>query len=541
MKKYVIGVDFGTLSARAVVLDVYEKKIVSEFTSSYKHGVMDSQLPDGTQLPEGFALQHPQDYIESLSASVKGAVTTANISPDEVGGIGVDFTSSTVLPIDKEGTPLAIYDEFKNEPHAYVKLWKHHSAQGEADEFTAVAKSRGESWLSIYGGVVSSEYMFPKILETARQAPKVYEKAYRFIEAGDWLNMILTGKETHAAAFVGYKSFWNAENGYPSNDYFVAVDPLLDKVVGTKVSTDISTVDKNAGQLSQKGAKLVGLDVGTPVSLAMLDAHAAMPALNITDNGRLMLILGTSGCHLINSDKEITVDGICGRVKNGVFPNTTTYEAGQQCFGDAFDWFVSNCVPKAYFDEAEKDGKSIFQYLTEKAAELQIGESGIVALDWFNGNRSVLVNSRLKGALIGLTIHTKPYEIYRALLEAASFGTRRIVEQFESFGIRISAVSVAGGIANKNPLLMQIMADVLGRELEVTSTTQAAALGSAIYASVAGGFYSDIVLASRELSAPISKKYVPVPDNSKSYDKLYEEYLTLHDYFGKTNMIMERL
>ena len=541
MKKYVIGVDFGTLSARAIVLRVSDKTVVSESVFEYRHGVMDKSLPSGVSLPDGFALQHPADYIEALRESVRGAIKKSEVSSSEIGGIGVDFTASTVLPIDKNGTPLAFDERFKNEPHAYVKLWKHHGAQKEADDFTKAAKDRGEKWLDSYGGIVSAEFMLPKILETARYSKDVYDNTYRFIEAGDWINLLLTGNETHAAAFAGYKAFWNEKNGYPTNEYFKSVDILLDGIVGTKISDRINPVSEKAGFINKYGSELTGLDIGTPVSLAMLDAHAAMPALNTTANGNMMIILGTSACHIINSDKEDVVDGIFGCVKNGVIPGKITYEAGQQCFGDAFDWFVSNCVPKSYYDEANKNGIGIHTLLTEKAQQLKIGESGIIALDWFNGNRSVLVNSRLSGMLVGVTIQTQPEEIYRALLEAAVFGAKRITDQFEAFGISIDKITAAGGIASKNALLMQIMADVLNKEIFVCNTTQAAALGSAVYASVAGGFYDDVIIASADLSPEVKAVYRPIEENVIKYKALYSEYLTLHDYFGKTNMVMERL
>lgn len=541
MCRYVIGVDFGTLSARAVLLNVDNGDIIGEFTSKYAHGVMDEYLCTGKKLPDNFALQHPEDYIEALERSVKGVVSASGIDSTTVGAIGIDFTASTVLPIDENGTPLAFVDEFVDEPHAYVKLWKHHGAQKEADDLARVAVERGEEWLDSYGGTVSAEFMIPKILETARSAPEVYRRAYRFVEAGNWITMLLTGRETNASAFAGFKAFWDEEKGFPSNEYFCAVDPKLEGLIGMKIYDEISSVSCRAGTLCNKGSELTGLKEGIPVSLAMLDAHAAMPALNITDNGNLMLILGTSACHIINCDKQLSIDGIFGRVKNGVIPGLTTYEAGQQCFGDAFDWFVSECVPTHCIEEAQKEGKSIHQYLSEKAAKLDIGRSGIVALDWFNGNRSVLVNSKLSGMLLGITIRTKPEEIYRALLEAASFGTRRIIDQFTSNGIEIKCITAAGGIANKNSLLMQIMADVTDREIKVCSTTQAAALGSAIYASVAGGFYSDVTEAAEKLSAPISKTYTPISSNVTKYQSLYKEYLELHDYFGRSNLVMERL
>ncbi len=540
-KKYVIGVDFGTLSARAVVLDVTSGSVVSESTSHYAHKVMDKVFLNGEKLPDGFALQHPRDYLDSLAESVVGAVKASGAHKEEIGGIGVDFTASTVLPIYEDGTPLAFDECFGVEPHAYAKLWKHHGAQNEADDFTRVARERGEAWLGVYGGTVSSELMLPKILETARKAPSVYEKAWRFVEAGDWINMILTGVESHAAAFAGYKAFWGEGRGFPSNDYFKAVDPLLDGVIGTKVSENISDISKKAGALSRKGAALLGLLEGTPVALAMIDAHAAMPAVGAIDKGSLMMILGTSACYIVNSDEEKTVDGIFGYAKNAVIDGKVTYEAGQACFGDVFDWYSKNCIPEAYTAEARKTGVSILEYITQKAEGLEAGENSLIALDWFNGNRSVLLNSRLSGMILGLTLTTTPEEIYRALMESVSFGARRIIEQFESYGIEVSSIIASGGIAGKNTLLMQIMSDVLGREIRVADTTQAGALGSAIYAAAAGGFFEDVTSASKALSVNVSRVYSPKEENKKVYDKLYAEYLQLHDYFGRENAVMSRL
>ena len=532
MAKYVIGIDYGTLSGRTVLVNVETGEEVAEATLSYAHAVMDETLPNGQKLPANYALQHPNDYLEVLRSTVPSVLAQANIKANEVVGLGIDFTACTVLPIDKEGTPLCMKKEYENEPHAYVKLWKHHAAQPEADEITALAAKRNEPWLPIYGGKISSEWALPKILEVLREAPEIYENADRFLEAADWLSLMLTDTETHSAAFAGYKALWNAETGYPNDAFMTALDERLHGIVGTKLSENVLGMDKIAGTMSTRGASITGLPVGIPVALPMIDAHAAMPALGITGDGDLMMIMGTSTCHILNSIQGKNVEGICGYVKDGVIPGCYTYEAGQAAVGDSFDWFVKNCVPASYTDEAKERGINIHKLLREKASKLNVGESGLLALDWFNGNRSILVNANLTGLILGMTLQTKPEEIYRALIEATAYGTLVIVEQYEQNGIALNSICAAGGIAQKDEMMMQIYADVLGREIRIAASTQAGALGSAIYASVAAGIYSDVKTAAEKLAKPDLKVYKPNEENHKAYSKLYTEYKKLHDYFG---------
>ena len=540
MKQYVIGIDYGTLSGRTVLVDTETGKEVAEAMLSYAHGVMDEKLPCGKKLPANYALQHPNDYLEVLRSTVKEVLKKARVSATDVVGIGIDFTACTVLPIDKYGTPLCMKEEYETEPHAYVKLWKHHAAQPEADEITALAEKRGEPWLPIYGGKISSEWVLPKLLQVLREAPEIYEKTDRFIEAADWLSLMLTGTETHSAAFAGYKGLWNVECGYPNDAFMTALDKRLHGVVGTKLSENVLGMDQIAGHLSLRGAALTGLPVGIPVALPMIDAHAAMPALNITGDGDLMMIVGTSTCHILNSTQGKNVEGICGYVKDGVIPGFYTYEAGQAAVGDGFDWFVKNCVPASYTDEAKEKNINIHMLLREKASKLKVGESRLLALDWLNGNRSILVNANLTGLILGLTLQTKPEEIYRALIEATAYGTRVIVEQYEQNGIEIKSICAAGGIAQKDEMMMQIYADVLNREIRIAGSTQAGALGSAIYASIAAGIYPDIKSAAEKMSQLDLKAYQPNQENHKAYSKLYAEYKRLHDYFGKgENRVME--
>lgn len=538
MKTYTIGIDFGTLSGRCVLVDCESGQEIAQSVCDYAHGVMDETLPNGKKLPPLFALQHPADYLEVVKTTVREVLIKSGIAPEQVKGIGIDFTACTVLPVDANGTPLCMLPEFEDEPHAYVKLWKHHAAQPEADELNALAEKRNESWLKAYGGRISSEWALPKLLETLRNAPQVYEKTARFMEAADWLVSKLIGEEIHSLPFAGYKGLYH-KGEYPSNAFMTALDKGLDGVVGTKLSEKIVGFDRPAGKLCQEGADLTGLPVGTVVAAPQIDAHAAMPALQITGDGELMLIMGTSSCHIVNTMESNDVAGICGYVPDGVIPGLVTYEAGQAAVGDIFDWFVKNAVPAAYAEEAAEKRINLHSLLTEKAEKLAVGQTGLVALDWFNGNRSVLDDSRLSGMILGLTLGTKPEHIYRALLEATAYGTKMILD---TLAFPVTTIKVAGGIANKNPLLMQIYADVLGRTIGVTQSTQAAALGSAIYGAVAAGIYPDFTAAAAAMGAPVAKTYTPNPENQKAYKKLYAEYVTLHDYFGRGgNDVMKRL
>lgn len=541
-KHYVIGIDFGTLSGRAVLVDADCGSELAEAVMEYPHGVMDATLPDGQVLPPKFALQHPADYTDVLRTVIRQVLERADIGAEQVAGLCIDFTACTLLPLDRDGVPLCLKPEWAHEPHAYVKLWKHHAAQPEADEINALAEARGEAWLADYGGKLSCEWALPKILEVLRHAPEVYAATDRFTEAGDWLSRVLTGEETHSAIFAGYKATWNAQSGYPSVAFFSALDPRLHGIVGTKLSENVRHVGGLAGVLSADGAELTGLPAGLPLALPMIDGHAAMPAMHITGEGEMMLVVGTSSAHMINSPVRMQIPGICGYVEDGVIPGYCTYEAGQACVGDGFAWFVRNCVPAGYAEAAAREGKDLHAYLRERAEKLRPGESGLVALDWLNGNRNILINSKLSAVMLGMTLSTKPEEMYRAWIEATAYGTRMIIERYEAYGVKIGSICAGGGIAQKDAMMMQIYADVTGKEIRVAGTRQAGALGSAMYAAVAGGIYPDIKAASDRMAPPDAAVYRPVPENRTAYEALYREYRILHDYFGRgANRVMERL
>lgn len=541
MSKYIIGIDYGTLSGRCVLVDAKSGEECAESVLNYPHGVIDTVFLDGTPLPDGYALQHPSDYLDVLRFTIADVLDRVDAKPSDVAGIGIDFTACTVLPVDGQFSPLCMKDGFRENKHAYVKLWKHHAAQYCSEEATELALRRQEPWLNAYGGTVSCEWMLPKVLQVAREAPEVFEATHRFMEAADWLSYELTGKETHSAVFAGYKGLWNATTGYPSNDYMKELDPLLDGIIGTKISADVHTMDGIAGYINENGALVTGLEIGTPVALPMIDAHASMAALNVTRESDFIAVVGTSIGQMVNSAEEKTVDGICGYVRDGVIPGLYTYEAGQAAVGDTFAWFIDNCVPSKYESEAKCRGVSIHTVLEEKARKYLPGQSGLMAINWWNGSRSLPVNYALSGMILGMTLRTRPEEIYRALLESTVYGLRRMIEQYESSGIRVGSVCLAGGIAKKNELMMQIYADVLNREVKIAQSAQSGAFGSAMYAAVAAGLYASVTEAADALASKDYKLYTPDPENAAKYESLYREYLELSEYFSTQNKIMERL
>ena len=545
-KKYSIGVDYGTQSGRAVLVDVSDGSVIAQSTKMYTHGVMEEYLPDGTKLAPDWALEHPADYIEVLEYTIPAILKESGVNAEDVIGLGIDFTACTMLPIDKAGTPLCFKDELKSNPHAWLKLWKHHAAQEQANRLNQVAEERGEDFLARYGGKISSEWMFPKIMQILEEAPEIYEQTDRFMEAADWVVLQLTGVEARNSCTAGYKAMWHKKNGYPSTEFFKALDSRLEHVVEEKLSKNILPQGAKAGELTEAMAEKTGLLAGTAVAVANVDAHVAVPAVGITEPNKLLMIIGTSTCDIMCGTVEKIVPGMCGVVEDGVLPGFYGYEAGQSCVGDHFEWLVKNCVPGSYYEEAESKGMNIHQLLTEKAAQLQIGESGLLALDWWNGNRSVLVDVDLTGLMLGMTLTTKPEEMYRALIEATAYGKNIIIENFEASGVAVDQLYACGGISKKNAMMMQIYADVTNKEIFIGASDQAPALGSAMFGAVAAGAvkggYNSIFDAAKVMGKVEDKTYRPIPENVEKYRKLYEEFKLLHDYFGRgSNDVMKRL
>jgi L-ribulokinase len=547
MGKYALGLDFGTLDMRAVLVNVKNGEELAISVYTYSDGVIDKILPDGkTKLVPEWALQNPKDYISALEYTIPEVLKKANITPEDIIGIGIDFTSCTMLPIDKEGMPLCLKEEWKSNPHAWVKLWKHHAAEPYANKLREIALKRNEKFIHRYGGKISSEWMFPKIWQILEEAPQVYQAADRFMEAGDWIVLQLTGQEKRSSCNAGYKAIWDKREGYPSPDFFEALHPKLKKVVEEKLSSEIYSIGTKAGGLTPRMAQLTGLKEGTPIAVGIIDSHSAAPSTTATNPGKMILVMGTSICHMLLSNEQKLIPGIPGVVEDEIFPGYFGYETGQAAVGDIFDWFVSNCVPNSYEKEAQKLGINIYRLLENKASKLRPGESGILALDWWNGNRSILDNADLSGMILGFTLRTKPEEVYRALIEATAFGTRIIIETFEKNGLIVEELYACGGMPHKDELLMQIYADVTGRKIKIASSLQASALGAAMFGSLAAGSklggYDSIEEAIAHMASLKKKTYIPIRENVQVYNQLFSEYQKLHDYFGRGgNKIMETL
>jgi len=537
---YVVGVDFGTLSARALVVRVSDGSEVGTAVSEYRHGVIDRSLAGHGELPPDWALQDPADYTAALGVVIPAALREAGVDPGQVIGIATDFTASTCMPVLADGTPLCQLPGLAARPHAYPKLWKHHAAQPHADRINAVAHERGEKWINRYGGKISSEWQFAKALQVLDEDAEMYRRADRWIEAADWIIWQLCGTETRNACTAGYKGIYQ-DGSYPSREYLAALDPRFAGFADGKLAHPISPLGGRAGGLTPAAAALTGLPEGIAVAIGNVDAHVTVPAAGPVAPGKMVAIMGTSTCHVMNGTALAEVPGMCGVVDGGIVAGLWGYEAGQSGVGDIFAWFTANGVPGEFAEQARRRGVPLPQLLDEQAAAQPPGANGLIALDWENGNRSVLVDAGLSGAIVGLTLATTAPEIYRALLEATAFGTRLIIETFKASGVPVTELVVAGGLTKSAPI-MQVYADVTRQPLSVIGSAQGPALGSAIHAAVAAGAYPDVPAAAQVMGRIETDVYRPDAARADVYDELYAEYARLHDYFGRgANQVMYRL
>jgi L-ribulokinase len=527
-----VGVDFGTLSGRAVVVRVADGAELGSAVFEYPHGVLDETLPaTGRPLPPDWALQVPADYVGVLRNAVPAALRDAGVDGGDVVGIATDFTACTMVPTTADGTPLCELPEFEGHPHAYVKLWKHHSAQPQAVRINELARTRGEKWLPRYGGLISSEWEFAKALQVLEEAPDVYAAMRHWVEAADWIVWQLTGTYVRNACTAGYKGILQ-DGQYPSRDFLRELAPGFETFVADKLEHPLGALGSRAGSLTAEAAAWTGLPEGIAVAVGNVDAHVTAPAAQAVEPGQMVAIMGTSTCHVMNGAELREVPGMCGVVDGGIVPGLWGYEAGQSGVGDIFGWFAEHGVPASY------DGH---EHLTRLAARQEIGEHGLIALDWHSGNRSVLVDHELSGVIVGQTLATRAEDTYRALLEATAFGTRKIIETFTEAGVPVTELIIAGGLV-KNALLMQIYADVTNLPLSVIGSEQGPALGSAIHAAVAAGAYPDVRAAAAAMGSVRRAVYQPVPAHVAAYEELYAEYTALHDYFGRGgNDVMHRL
>ncbi|WP_240371278.1 ribulokinase [Anoxybacteroides rupiense] len=544
--KYVFGIDFGTESARAVLVHVQSGKLITAAVGCYPHGIITEKLPGSEQeLERNWVLQHPEDYLYALKDTVKRCLEHSRIDVKNIIGIGIDFTASTILPIKKNGLPLCLDPKYKENPHSWVKLWKHHAAHKEAALINQISHQRQEYFLRRYGGEISEEWMLPKILQILHESPEVYEAADKFIEAGDWIVMQLVGSERRSSCMAGYKGMWSKQIGFPSEEYFQAIHPRFKHFTKEKLNERIYPVGSRAGFLTKGMADELGLTESVAVSVSMIDAHAAVLGAGVTQPGKMVLAMGTSICHMCIDRREIFVPGISGVVEDGILPGYFGYEAGQSAGGDSLLWFIKNGVPSHLMDEAVRSGDSIYQILEDKASRLQPGEHGLIALDWWNGNRSILKDANLSGLIIGLTLQTKPEHLYRALMESLAFGTKKILNAFYENGIKINEIYACGGLAEKNKLLMQLFADITGKKMYVVTLPYASAMGAAVLAATAAGKenggWDTIEEAMYRMIHYEPIVYQPNEQNKAIYHQLFTWYEFLYDYFGKESMLMKEI
>ncbi len=532
MKKYAIGVDFGSLSGRAVLVDVSDGTILASSVMEYPHGIMEHSLPNGKRLPAEWSLHHPADYLKVLEYIVPEVLKAGSVSARDVYSVGLDCTASSVMPVTGEGVPLCFLPEYEDEPHAYIHLWKHHAAQPQADRMTEKALERNEKWLQAYGGKISCESALPKLWQLLDEAPHIYDAMAYWIEAVDWLVWQLCGNMMISSCCAGYKYLYCAPEGYPSEDYMASLDPRLAHVYRDKCAMPVAPVFSKAGTLTEGMSRRLGLNPGIAVAVGMVDAHACAPAAGITGPGEMVMILGTSACMMMCGKTYRSVPG-CYAIKDGLLPGLWGYEGGQNSVGDLFSWMLRECVPEHILQEARDKQISIHEYLTELASQKKPGESGLLALDWFNGNRSVLMDAGLTGMIMGLTLRTQPEDIYRALAEAAAYGARMIIDSFREEGLNVDKLLVTGGISQKNRMMMQIYADVLDMPVRVLPSSHGSALGSAIAGAVAAGCYDTVQDAIRHMAPKEDRVYQPDPESRQIYERLYRLYAKLYRTYGQ--------
>jgi L-ribulokinase len=542
VNQFALGLDFGTESARAVLVEVGSGETISTKTHRYSDGVIDEQLPGKDEkLPPDWALQNPDDWLASLQGIIHQIFQESQVDPKSVIGVGVDFTSSTLVPTLSDSTALCTLEAHRDQPHAWPKLWKHHAAKPQSDKVNELAIQRKEAWITRYGGKISSEWLIPKALEILEGSPEIYSTMDRFVEGADWITWQLTGQLARNACCAGYKATWHKHEGFPSEAFLAALHPELTNLYSEKLTGPIVPPGTKVGTLTEGWAKRLGLQTGTAVAAGIIDAHAAVIGGGVSSPGAMFMIMGTSTCHMLLAEEEILVEGISGVVEDGIVPGFFAYEAGQVSAGDIFSWFIKNNTPSTYQEEAASRGISLHDLFSEKAGILQSGESGLVALDWWNGCRTPLVDSDLNGMVIGYSLNTSPEEIYRALIESTAFGTRLIVELFRKKGIPISKIRAGGGLT-KNNLLLQIYADILGIPIEITASEQVSAQGAAILGAFAGGAYESVADAIESMAAKPSRAIVPDDRNFGVYSSLYDEYRRLVELFGRDpQSVMKRL
>ena len=522
---YTIGIDFGTESGRVLLLEAATGVELGVRVVNYASGVIDRVLPESDEpLPPDWALQDPADWVTVLETGIPSVLADADVPPARVVGLGIDFTSCTVLPVTAAGVPLCALPRWRSRRHAWPKLWKHHAAQRVADRLNDVALERREDFLSRYGGRISSEWYFPKLIEIWLEDRELYDATAAFLEAADWIVWYLTGDETRQSCTAGYKAMWSADDGLPSSEYFDAAFPGFTSPA-EKLGTLFVPLGTRAGTVRAELAPRLGLSPGVAVAVGNVDSFVSVVGAGVESPRTFVSVVGTSICDMVVHPDEVRLPGITGVVRDGILPGLYGYEAGQAAVGDMLAWFVETL---AWRDRG-------YEELEAAAAAIVPGSSGLVALDWWNGNRSILADADLPGVILGLTLHSSAEQIYRALLESIAFGNRRIIDNFEEHGIRLEEIVACGGIAVRSPLLMQLFADTSGRPVRVPASDEIPARGAALFGALAAGVFLDIREAIAATRPSAGRTYVPNADASPTYERLYQIYRRFYALLGNTH------
>jgi L-ribulokinase len=535
---YAIGLDFGTAAARTLLLDLASGEEVALCELPYAHGVIDKILPGtGEHLGVDWSLHDPDDYIPVLKQGISEVLSAVPGAARHVIGIGLDATCCSVLPVTADGVPLCRLERWRSHPHAWLKLWKHHAAQNVASRLYQVAAERQEPFLARCGGRISSEWYFSKLIEMWLEDRPVYDATASYLEVADWLVWYLCGSLRRAAAPAAYKALWSAREGLPPASFFQAAFPGFDHPA-EKLGHEFFPLGAPAGQLRPELAAGLGLPGTVAVAVGNIDAFASFPGAGAQGPGVFFMAIGTSACDLVVHDEQILLPGITGVAKDGIMPGLYGYEAGEAATGDMLGWYAATLAAAGgQAPGGEHPAGSLLDQLETKAARFAPGETGLVALDWWNGNRSVLADADLSGIIAGLTLQTGPAEIYRALLEAIAYGNTLILDNFTQAGFELTEIIACGGIAEKSPLLMQLIADVSGRPVSVPASPQVAARGSALFGAVAAGVeaggFASIAQATRALRPGEARSYSPEAKASATYREIYGIFKALHDALGR--------
>ncbi len=532
MSKYTIGIDFGKTGCRALLLDISNGSEIASASAEYYNGIMLNNFFNGVPLPEKWAIADPQDYIDVINESV--SIVSAKVPAEDIVGIGLAFSSCCILPVKADGTPLSALPEFKNNPHAYIKVTRHRSAEKQANKIYDTAKAFKEPWLDIGQNGNSPEWLLPKVLEILEESPAIYEAADYFIEATDWLIWQLTGNPVRNAFSASFKA-QVSEDIIPSKEFLKALHPALENLYQTKLNLPIASTVTRAGGLTRAMAAPMGIKAGTPVAVGGVDILCCLPALNVCKPGILTGILGTSSIFVTLSQKSVEPMGIARGVKGSIIPGYYTYKSNLPCVGDNYAWFLNNYLTPEYHNGAKAEGRNLHSFIAQKMMKLKPGENGIISLNWLKGTVCPINDKNLSGLFIGMDLNTKPEHIYRAIIEGMAFDTRMLIEEYAVNNIDIESFYGIGTIAERNPFITQLYADILNMPVYVAGSSKSPALGAGIIAATISGQYPDIQSAAAAMGQLKNVVYMPDVSASAVYDSMYVEYKKLRDYFAVEN------